>query len=56
MTKVRVEDLSVYKNYGNGSWVVAAIVNGFLETRVFYGYTKRVACKMFRAEMNTAKV
>lgn len=50
----KVETLSVYRNQHNGSWVVQGLVAGFLETRVYYGYTKREACKRFRAEFAEA--
>ena len=39
----------------NGAWQVSAIVRGYLTTRTFYGYTKREALALFRAEMKGTK-
>ena len=33
-----------------GAWVVSDIVDGVLEHRQYYGYTKREAMAAFRAE------
>lgn len=38
------------KNYG-GAWVVSDIVGGYWVSRRYYGYTKRQALAMFRAEV-----
>ena len=40
----------VEKNY-EGAWVVSDIVNGYRVARRYYGYTKRQALAMFRAEV-----
>ena len=39
------------RNPVNGSYVVDAIIGGYLVTRVYYGYSKREAVAAFNAEM-----
>ena len=39
-------------NQVNGALVVSAIVNGYLETRVYIGYSKRDAVKAFKQRYN----
>tara|TARA_B100001939_G_C16670176_1_gene499854 strand:- start:313 stop:462 length:150 start_codon:yes stop_codon:yes gene_type:complete len=34
-----------------GAWRICDIVNGYLETRVYYFYTKREAIQKFKQEM-----
>jgi len=34
-----------------GAWQICDIVNGYLETRVYYFYTKREAMQKFKQEM-----
>jgi hypothetical protein len=41
--------MSTVKNI-NGSWTVSEIVNGYLVTRTYYGYTKRESLARFRRE------
>ena len=41
--------MTVEKNQ-YGAWVVSDIVDGVLEHRQYYGYTKREALAEFRAE------
>lgn len=36
----------------NGSLTLSEIVNGYLFTRTYYGYTKLEALRRFRAEVN----
>ena len=36
---------------GEGAWRICDIVNGYLETRVYYFYTKREAIQKFKQEM-----
>jgi hypothetical protein len=38
-----------------GAWVISEIVRGYLTTRVYYGYSKRVALRLFAAEMRGTK-
>ena len=38
------------KNY-EGAWVVSDIVNGYRVARKYYGYSKREALAMFKAEV-----
>jgi hypothetical protein len=38
----------------NGAWYVADIVNGYLTSRTFYGYSKRDALRAFKREMRGA--
>ena len=33
-----------------GAWEISAIVGDYLETRQYFGYTKREAMAMFKAE------
>lgn len=49
---IKKQDISIEKNH-YGAWVVSAIVNGYLTTRQFYGYTKRDAISRFIAHANT---
>jgi len=47
---MKVEALSVNRNPVNGSWVVSAIVGGYLMAIAYYGYNKKEATRLFRAE------
>ncbi len=38
----------------SGGLVLSAIVGGYLVSRQFYGYTKREALQLFRAEIKAA--
>jgi hypothetical protein len=40
----------VEKNY-EGAWVVSDIVGGYWVSRRYYGYSKRKALAMFKAEV-----
>ena len=42
--------MDIYKNR-EGAWRICDIVNGYLETRVYYFYTKREAIQKFKQEM-----
>ena len=33
-----------------GAWSISAIINGYLVTRQYMGYTKREAMRLFKAE------
>ena len=37
----------IEKNY-QGAWVIRETINGFLETLVYFFYTKKEAIKLFR--------
>lgn len=41
--------MTVGKNY-EGAWVISDIVDGYLVTRRYYGYSKREAMRLFRRE------
>ena len=42
-------DVTAEKVFPSGYWSCSAMVNGYLFRRVFGGYTKRQAVKLFRA-------
>lgn len=48
MRKTKVHDVSVNRNPINGSVVVSAVIDGFVESIAFYGYNKREAMQLFR--------
>ena len=35
----------------NGAWEVCSIIGGYLVRRAYYGYSKREAIRLFRAEV-----
>lgn len=39
----------------NGAWRVYELVNGYLESRIYIGYTKREALAEFLAEFEGAR-
>ena len=41
--------MTVDKN-SEGAWRVSDIINGYLVTKRYYGYTKKEAIKMFKEE------
>jgi hypothetical protein len=45
------KELSIDKN-SEGAWRISAVVSGYLETRRYYGYTKREAVALYLAEFN----
>ena len=45
--------MSITKLFPSGAWQVHAIIRGYLVTRTYYGYTKREAARMFRAEVQS---
>ena len=47
--------INATRQWHNGSWVVSAVVDGYLESISYYGYTKREAVARFRAEMMRRK-
>lgn len=42
--------MSIVKNR-EGAWVVSDIAQGYLVTRVYYGYSKREAVRRFKAQL-----
>jgi hypothetical protein len=48
---IRQTDITLIKNT-YGAWVASAIVDGYLETRQFYYYTKKDAARRFLQEVN----
>jgi hypothetical protein len=42
--------VSATRNPVNGSWIVTGEINLYFVTRVYYGYTKREAIRLFRGE------
>lgn len=42
--------MTIYRDKIRGCWVVSAIVDGYLKTRRYYGYTKREAITAFKQE------
>lgn len=42
--------MTITKLFPSGALEVSAIINGYLVRRVYYGYSKREAARMFRAE------
>lgn len=49
--RVKQSEVSATRQH-NGSYEVAAIVNNVRRSKVFYGYTKREAIRLFVAEIN----
>jgi hypothetical protein len=41
--------MSIDKN-SEGAWRISDVVDGYLVTRRYYGYTKREAIKLFKEE------
>ena len=35
----------------NGAWEISELVNGYLVTRTFYGYTKKESIRLFKDEL-----
>ena len=47
--------MTIEKNTHNGSLIASAIYNGFLVTRIYYGYTKKEVRQRFLVELNIIK-
>ena len=41
--------MTIERNH-EGAWVISAVVGQYLETRRYYGYTKREAITLFKEE------
>jgi hypothetical protein len=48
------KEITLEKNTA-GAWSASAIVDGYLQTRQFYFYTKREAARLFLEELNKKK-
>lgn len=42
--------MTATKLFPSGAWQISAMLNGYLVTRTYFGYTKREALKAFREE------
>jgi len=42
--------MTITKLFPSGAWEVYSIIGGYLVRRVYFGYTKRQALRMFKAE------
>lgn len=40
--------MTIERIFPSGAWLVSAIVDGHLVTRIYYGHTKREAVSLFR--------
>ena len=47
--------VSTYQPFPSNAWVVATIHDGHLVTRTYFGYSKREAIRLFKAELKRAK-
>ena len=47
--------MTICKAFPSGAWQVSDIIGGYLVTRTYYGYTKREAIALFRAETKGTK-
>jgi hypothetical protein len=47
------DDLSVWRVEGSGAWEISAMVHGYRVSRVFYGYSKREAIRIYLREVDT---
>lgn len=43
--------ISATKVWHSGAWVISAMVDGYVESITYYGYTKREAIARFRDEI-----
>jgi hypothetical protein len=46
-----VMTITATRQWNNGSWIISAVVDGYLESISYYGYTKQEAMARFREEM-----
>jgi hypothetical protein len=44
-------NITSYKAYPSGAWVLSTIASGYYVTRTFYGYTKKEALEIFKNEL-----
>jgi hypothetical protein len=45
--------MTIERNY-QGAWVISEIIGGYRVARSYYGYTKREAVALFRADTRAA--
>ena len=43
--------MTVTKLNHSGAWQISALVNNYLVTRTYYGYTKREAMRLFKSDV-----
>ena len=53
--KLTQAEVSTTRILHSGAWEVAAVVDGRRKFRVFYGYTKREAIRLFVSDINTSR-
>jgi hypothetical protein len=54
MSKLTQCDVAVSRKPHSGAWEVAAILNGYRVARVYYGFSKREAVRLFMVEVSNA--
>lgn len=42
--------MTIEKRFHDGAWVISDVINGFLVTRVYMGYSKKEAITMFKRD------
>ena len=47
--------MTIERSSVTGAYIIYTDVNGHLMTRTYFGYTKREAAAMFRAEVRAAR-
>lgn len=50
--KLTQAEVSATRIPHSGAWEVAAVVDGYRKSQVYYGYSKREAIRRFVAEVN----
>lgn len=50
--KLKQFDVTVTRQFPSGAYECSAIWSGYRQKKVFYGYTKREAIRLFVAEIN----
>lgn len=43
--------MTIEKRFHDGAWVIYSTINGYLVTRVYVGYSKREAMRIYREEV-----
>jgi hypothetical protein len=49
---IHQREVAIGRKPHSGAWEVAAIVSGYRVARVYYGFSKREAIRLFMAEVN----
>ena len=47
--------MTVVKSFPQGFWTISDIINGYLVTRSYAGFTKREAIKLFKQDTKERK-